>query len=66
MGLSVRRPERWYEHVPESVSVGQDVEIYWNQTIWVHASVEHNRSDRVVVDKNECKWYCIDFSVPMS
>ena len=61
----IKCAERWYEHVPESVSVGQDVEIYWNQTIWVHASVEHNRPDVVVVDKKERKWYCIDFSIPM-
>ena len=61
----IKYVERWYEHVPESVSVGQDVEIYWNQTIWVHASVEHNRPDVVVVDKKERKWYCMDFSVSM-
>ena len=57
--------EKWYEHVPLNVMEGQGVEIYWNQTIWVHTSVEHNRPDVVVVDHNEKKWYCIDFSVPM-
>ena len=59
--------ERWYEHVPNSVSKDKkgEVEIYWDMTIQTAKYVEHNRTDVVVVEMSVGKWTLVDFSVPM-
>jgi hypothetical protein len=59
--------DRWYEHVPNSVTTDKDdqVVIYWDRTVETAKALPHNRPDVVVVDKRLGKWTLVDFSVPL-
>ena len=59
--------DKWYQHVPDSISTSGDgeVDLYWNRRVETTKAIEHNRPDVVVVDRREKKWTLVDFAVPL-
>ena len=59
--------ERWFEHVPSTISRGSggEVEILWDRKVCTAKKLAHDQPDVVVINRRAKKWTIIDFSVPM-
>ena len=56
--FQLKREEKWYERVPESVIENEDVKLLWDFNI----QCNHTVVDTVVVKEKECK--IIDIAIP--
>ena len=41
-----------------------DIEVWWDQKVITPTKFEANRPDMVIIDRNNRKWWLVDFSVP--
>ena len=58
------KAEKWYIHKPEKVLESETCKILWNFPIQTDKTLEHNRPDITVIDKNSKKWILIDPACP--
>lgn len=56
--------EKWYEQVPGKVRGSEKGKILWGFSIQTDHQIEHNRSDLVVVDKQQAVCQIIEVAVP--
>ena len=64
--LGLRRSEKWYEEVPDQVRKSDDgnIEVWWDKKVITPTKFDANRPDMVIIDRNNRKWWLVDFSVP--
>ena len=64
--LGMNHSDRWYKETPDKVRVSKcgRYEIWWDRMVETPKKLEANRPDVVVIDKVDCLWKIIDFSVP--
>ena len=60
----LNKAEKWYIHKPEKVLESETCKILWNFPIQTDKTLEHNRPDITVIDKNSKKWILIDPACP--
>ena len=56
--------EKWYEHVPQTVTEGENVTILWDMQIQTDRKISANKPDIVIKDKKEKFCTIIDMAVP--
>ena len=58
---------KWYSQVPNIVTETDNgkVTIYWDKRIKTDRKVSYNRPDVVVIDREENRWYIVDFTIIM-
>nr|XP_018914170.1 PREDICTED: uncharacterized protein LOC109042060 [Bemisia tabaci] len=54
----------YYEYNPESVLENDAYKLYWDFTIYTDKTIPHNRTDMVLLDKNQGIAHLMDISVP--
>ena len=64
--LGLSRSKLWYEEVPDGVrkSDNGNIEVWWDQKVITPTKFDANRPDMVIIDRNNRKWWLVDFSVP--
>ena len=64
--MGLRRSEKWYEEVPDQVRMSDDgnIEVWWDKKVITPTKFVTNRPDLVIIDRNNKKWWMVDFSVP--
>lgn len=64
--LGLRRSEKWYDETPDPVRRRDDgkTEIWWDQKVCTPTVFEANRPDMVMIDREQKRWWLVDFSVP--
>ena len=60
----LEKKDKWYEHVPDSVSENNEVKLLWDMNLQCHHVIEDRRPDIVVVNKQERKCAIVDIAVP--
>ena len=63
----LKRSEKWWEEVPDAVRLREDekIEIWWDRKVHTpDKTIQHNRPDVVIVDRDNKQWVFVDFAVP--
>ena len=60
----LEKKDKWYKHVPDSVSENDEVNLLWDVNIQCDHVIEARRPDIVVVNKQERKCTIIDIALP--
>ena len=61
---SLKRSEKWYEHVPDGVVENEEAKILWDVMIQCDKETKARKPDIVVVNKNERSCAIIDIAIP--
>lgn len=54
----------YYRYIPESIMENEKVKIYWDRTLYTDHSIQHNRPDICVLNKDKNILTIIDVAVP--
>lgn len=61
---SIQQSVPYYKYTPENIIETPSCKIYWNRTILTDVTIQHNRPDIVLKDKETKTTYLIDIAVP--
>ena len=62
--MRIRRNDKWYNNVPESVLENENYKLLWGFSIRTNHHIEARRPDLVLVDKSKKSCHMIDVAIP--
>ena len=62
--LDIETTDKWYTHMPKSVSEEGDVTVLWNQAVHTDREVTANRPDIIIKNKKEKTCTLIGVAIP--